>query len=189
MAMTSKLGNSIQRQRKNTATPSTLESLRGPAHPFQRVRTNLPNLFSRAIWRQALILTLLSAFTLAQSNGSESKPHPLTASQAAELRDYIHSAWKTLTRSKTDCASLIDTKLTTKPALYLPADLPIPAAVQQIESKCGNRVVKLPRVIQKMHDVQVSEIPPGLLYLPNPYVVPGGRFNEMYGWDSYFIVR
>ncbi|MFV0249135.1 MAG: trehalase family glycosidase [Tenacibaculum sp.] len=21
----------------------------------------------------------------------------------------------------------------------------------------------------------------------NPYVVPGGRFNEMYGWDSYFI--
>src|SRR5205814_1743834 len=27
----------------------------------------------------------------------------------------------------------------------------------------------------------------GLLYLPKPYVVPGGRFNEMYGWDSYFI--
>jgi alpha,alpha-trehalase len=27
----------------------------------------------------------------------------------------------------------------------------------------------------------------GLLYLPDRYVVPGGRFNEMYGWDSYFI--
>lgn len=27
----------------------------------------------------------------------------------------------------------------------------------------------------------------GLLYLPRPYVVPGGRFNEMYGWDSFFI--
>jgi alpha,alpha-trehalase len=27
----------------------------------------------------------------------------------------------------------------------------------------------------------------GLLYLPKPYVVPGGRFNEMYGWDSYLI--
>src|SRR5215472_17335009 len=27
----------------------------------------------------------------------------------------------------------------------------------------------------------------GLLYLPYAYVVPGGRFNEMYGWDSYFI--
>ncbi len=28
----------------------------------------------------------------------------------------------------------------------------------------------------------------GLLYVPNPYITPGGRFNEMYGWDSYFIV-
>jgi len=30
--------------------------------------------------------------------------------------------------------------------------------------------------------------PQGLLFLPNRYVVPGGRFNEMYGWDSYFII-
>ncbi len=29
----------------------------------------------------------------------------------------------------------------------------------------------------------------GLLYLEHPYVVPGGQFNEMYGWDSYFIIR
>jgi alpha,alpha-trehalase len=28
----------------------------------------------------------------------------------------------------------------------------------------------------------------GLLYLPYPYLVPGGRFNEMYGWDSAFPV-
>jgi alpha,alpha-trehalase len=27
-----------------------------------------------------------------------------------------------------------------------------------------------------------------LLYLPNPYVAPSGHFNEMHGWDSYFIV-
>jgi alpha,alpha-trehalase len=25
---------------------------------------------------------------------------------------------------------------------------------------------------------------PGLLYLPQPCVVPGGRFNEMYAWDK-----
>jgi alpha,alpha-trehalase len=38
-------------------------------------------------------------------------------------------------------------------------------------------------------EVDPSQITtPGLLYLPNPYVVPGGRFNEMYGWDSYFIL-
>ena len=28
----------------------------------------------------------------------------------------------------------------------------------------------------------------GLLYVPNAYVVPGGTFNEMYGWDSFFII-
>jgi alpha,alpha-trehalase len=27
-----------------------------------------------------------------------------------------------------------------------------------------------------------------LLYLPNPYVVPGGRFQEVYYWDSYFTM-
>jgi alpha,alpha-trehalase len=28
----------------------------------------------------------------------------------------------------------------------------------------------------------------GILYLPNDYIVPGGRFNEMYAWDSYWII-
>ncbi len=33
------------------------------------------------------------------------------------------------------------------------------------------------------------EMPPlhsSLLYLPNPYIVPGGRFGEIYYWDTYF---
>ena len=29
---------------------------------------------------------------------------------------------------------------------------------------------------------------PGFLFLPNAYVVPGGAFSEMYGWDSCFII-
>ena len=37
---------------------------------------------------------------------------------------------------------------------------------------------------------QPREHPPrsSLLPLPNPYVVPGGRFGEMYYWDSYFTM-
>ena len=51
------------------------------------------------------------------------------------------------------------------------------------------QIVSLPRRIEKLGDVRPEELPAaGLLYLPNPYVVPGGRFNEMYGWDSYFIL-
>ncbi len=30
---------------------------------------------------------------------------------------------------------------------------------------------------------------PGMLYLPKPYIVPGGRFVQMFGWDSYFNAR
>jgi len=42
------------------------------------------------------------------------------------------------------------------------------------------RIRQLPEDASKLSDQ-------GLLYLPRPYVVPGGRFNEMYGWDRYFI--
>jgi alpha,alpha-trehalase len=120
---------------------------------------------------------------------AQSESHPLTSAQAAELKGYIHTAWRTLTRNQTECRSLADPKLSSKPVVYVPADMLVPRDVQALESKCGVRVAKLPRPIQKMGDVKVSEIQPGLLYLPNPYVVPGGRFNEMYGWDSYFIIR
>jgi alpha,alpha-trehalase len=34
---------------------------------------------------------------------------------------------------------------------------------------------------------QLDQHKPGILYLPEPFVVPGGRFDEMYGWDSYRI--
>lgn len=30
---------------------------------------------------------------------------------------------------------------------------------------------------------------PGMLFLPRPYIVPGGRFVQMFGWDSYFNAR
>jgi alpha,alpha-trehalase len=35
---------------------------------------------------------------------------------------YISSAWDTLTRSMTDCASVVDPKINVAPVLYLPKD-------------------------------------------------------------------
>ena len=107
---------------------------------------------------------------------------------------YIATGWDRLGRSMTDCASLVDTKLadtklTGGPVLYLPAEEKVPAAVEAMEARCKVRVEHLPRVIHKPGDLMPEQIAvPGLLYLPNRYVVPGGRFNEMYGWDSYFII-
>ena len=65
-----------------------------------------------------------------------------------------------------------------------------------LPARCGVRVEKLPKAISGPGQIDPraggfggAGEAAGLLYLPEPYVVPGGRFNEMYGWDSYFIVR
>ncbi|MGH9591049.1 MAG: trehalase family glycosidase [Terracidiphilus sp.] len=112
-----------------------------------------------------------------------------SASESPAILDYIQSTWTTLTRSMTDCASLADVKVSATPVLYLPAELPMPPAVLAMRQKCKVNVLHLPRTIQKIGSLNPADLPQhGLLYLPNPYVVPGGQFNEMYGWDSYFII-
>jgi len=130
-----------------------------------------------------VVATIFIANSWCQDAAPSGTPDP-----AATL-SYIHGAWDTLTRSMTECHSLVDIKVTTNPILYMPADTPAPPEVTALEDKCHVQVKSLPRSIEKIGDVHPEELPAeGLLYLPNPYVVPGGRFNEMYGWDSYFIL-
>ena len=89
----------------------------------------------------------------------------------------------------TDCHSLVDPKVTAAPVLYLPFGFPKPKEVTAAERQCHVRVLALPQPIEKIGELQPQTLPTeGLLYLPNPYIVPGGRFNEMYGWDSYFVL-
>lgn len=115
---------------------------------------------------------------------------PLRAASSSGILAYISNAWTTLTRSMSECKTLRDPKSPGASVLYFPADFPIPASAQQLARSCPVRVAHLSEVIHRLGQIDTSKIEPqGLLYLPNPYVVPGGRFNEMYGWDSYFIVR
>jgi alpha,alpha-trehalase len=113
------------------------------------------------------------------------------ASELERLRGYIRMSWSTLMRSDRDLPqALPDPKIPRKPGepwlLY----------VSRQESR--TRVEReLADVLDAtaMKDIEIRTLPRnvlsvrehGLLYLPRPYVVPGGRFNEMYGWDSYFI--
>ena len=120
---------------------------------------------------------------------AQNAPSVPTAAKALNIDQYMHQAWATLSRSMTECSSLVDTKLTTAPVLYLPAELPTPPEVAALKTACGVRVEHLPKRIERPGDLNPSDLKvPGLLYLPKKYVVPGGRFNEMYGWDSYFII-
>src|SRR5258707_5581020 len=66
----------------------------------------------------------------------------------------------------------------------------VASALEKLSTRCNVRVEHLPLEIHRLGEIDTSKIQPhGLLYLEHKYVVPGGRFNEMYGWDSYFIVR
>jgi alpha,alpha-trehalase len=90
---------------------------------------------------------------------------------------YIASEWDDLTRSMTQCDNVADPKVLDAALLYVPKGIELPS-LKALEKTCRVEVQTLPDGIRR----------PGLLFLPNPYVVPGGRFNEMYEWDSYFII-
>jgi len=142
--------------------------------------------FRRLFFRLSLILVAcISAEPAALRAQVDSKGQGLKP-----ILDYISTGWDTLTRSTTECRSIVDPKIAATPVLYLPKDMTEPEAVKLLTSNCKVRAERLPSEIHRLGEVNTSNFdPPGLLYLPNKYVVPGGRFNEMYGWDSYFIVR
>jgi alpha,alpha-trehalase len=129
----------------------------------------------------ALLLASTRSYADEQQN---SAPEP----GLAPILKYISTGWDTLTRSMTDCQTVVDPKLTEASVLYLPADFAAPPTVKELQKRCKIHVEPLPAVITTPGQIDPSKMPPGLLYLEHKYVVPGGRFNEMYGWDSYFII-
>jgi len=115
---------------------------------------------------------------------------PETFKSDADIVQYISNSWDELQRSVTTCKGVTDPKTKTLSILYFPFGYTVPAEVQQAQKNCDFKIAFLPNEIVKSGDVQLDKIlEPGLLYLPNPYIVPGSMFNEMYGWDSYFIIR
>jgi alpha,alpha-trehalase len=151
-----------------------------------------PNFFR--IFRRRLSLTLGFCWILSlPARCGPNAAGKFNAGQGEGLKpilEYISSAWDTLTRSMSDCQSLVDPKIKADPVLYLPAGFSEPDTLKKLASECDVRVEHLPIEIHRLGEIDTAKIqPPGLLYLENKYVVPGGRFNEMYGWDSYFIIR
>ncbi len=155
------------------------------------------NKFLTLGWTALLLLGNAAAQAPAPTEAPAAPPVAATTPPAqpdpAATLAWIHKSWDVLSRSMTECHSLVDVKVTSNPVLYFPAGMAIPADAQALAAKCGVKAISLPKPIAHIGDLRPEELvtrglAPGLLYLPNKYVVPGGRFNEMYGWDSYFIV-
>ena len=129
------------------------------------------------------------------------------------VRDYIHRMWRHLVRWHVDLylGALDDPKVPPLPdnkrLLYISAKenkeevrkaLDHAREVVLEKITCGEIVnVKesdLPEIIIRQlpplsEPVSFASNEHGLMYLPHPYVVPGPRFNEMYNWDTAFVVR
>ena len=111
--------------------------------------------------------------------------------QLQSVRKYIKQSWHTLKRTNAQLAvAAVDPKFKASDDNRWPVYVSRKESVKQIEQAL--RSVMPPADFAKIEILQLPDEQSaiqkhGLLYLPYPYVVPGGRFNEMYGWDSYFI--
>jgi alpha,alpha-trehalase len=129
------------------------------------------------------ILTLL--FSLLGMASAQPQP----ATNLSDVLTYIDHSWDALTRSPVDCKTVMDVRVPEHSLLYLPEGYPKPGSVKELQAKCKIAVDHLPQRITLLGSLNMDTSPrQGVLYLPNPYVVPGGFLNEMYGWDSYFIM-
>lgn len=134
-----------------------------------------------------------------------------TQQEAVALSAYIKHKWTELTRGQDSLfmGMLNDDKVPmregARPVLYISRhenQKAVAAHLRQLRQGVMARVAagELPDITaEAIPELDLRILPAdytaikddrhGLLYLPHPYVVPGGRFNETYGWDSAFIVR
>lgn len=153
---------------------------------------------------------LLQELTLRIAEGSDTAElssasifEPPTRRLSRFIREYF---WDGLTRridERNLSAVLADEKTRTKDGfryLYVPSSdsqaFRYFSGAADEHSDLHLRVVRLPDVITPeflrslggVHGIlSLALRPSGTMLEGVPYVVPGGRFNEMYGWDSYFI--
>lgn len=151
---------------------------------------------------------LLQELVLAQREGAEEWDvqsnridEPPVDRISRMIRDYY---WKGLTR-RMDASGieklLSDTKnevleAETTLRIYVPATDDFALEYYRgLQANLPIEVIQLPEDISPEYVRSINE-EPGILSLRldkvndqiqgRPFVVPGGRFNEMYGWDSYF---
>ncbi|HEX8090154.1 MAG TPA: trehalase family glycosidase [Blastocatellia bacterium] len=114
-----------------------------------------------------------------------------SATQLQSIRKYIKQSWHTLMRSNAKLAdAAVDPKFKATASSRWPVYVSRKENFSEVEARLRKEMpaADFARIeIRRLPDERGQVKGQGLLYLPNPYVVPGGRFNEMYGWDSYFI--
>jgi alpha,alpha-trehalase len=136
-------------------------------------------------------LSITAAAAAAPAPSPAPPGEALSPARVAAVRAYIKNGWTTLSRSTRDLAKAApDPKFARAAGQPWPVYLPPEEDRARVEAELKKTMTgeDLARIeLRVLPAGRAMPADPGLLYLPRPYVVPGGRFNEMYGWDSYFI--
>jgi alpha,alpha-trehalase len=107
------------------------------------------------------------------------------------VRHYIKITWETLTRTTAHIlAAAQDTKIDHVAEQPWPVYVSLREDIDQVRDRLQKQLSpdEFTQIELRVLPSEIEQIKEhGLLYLPHDYVVPGGRFNEMYGWDSFFI--
>jgi len=142
---------------------------------------------TRRSWRAGVVVLALAACRPA-APAAPTPAGPLSPGRLAPVRQYISKSWPVLTRSNRDLpVAAQDPKFPHPPGAPWPVYLAPSEDRPAIQRRLAAVLSPAQLALIELRPLDAAPAP-GLLYLPEPYVVPGGRFNEMYGWDSYFIV-
>src|SRR4030095_5956814 len=137
-----------------------------------------------------LSVTAIVLLTPSTLTFSETIAEKASADQLRAIQKYIKQSWHSLTRSSAQLAKAApDPKFKPMANGRWPVYVSSRENIKNIEQSLRAQMspddfatIEIRMLPEKLSEIQEH----GLLYLPYPYVVPGGRFNEMYGWDSYF---
>jgi alpha,alpha-trehalase len=141
------------------------------------------------IHRKEIAASLLALFLLTALVLWAQNPSPQAKTE--NILQYIKQTWHVLTRSNANLANAaVDPKFHPDENGRWPVYISRTEDIQLVEESlrrempaAGFKTIDVMPLPENLDSLKTQ----GLLYLPHPYVVPGGRFNEMYGWDSYFI--
>src|SRR5246127_731401 len=96
-----------------------------------------------------MFLLLLLACTPGVLAQEQKKP----TAGLASIRQYIAAGWDNLTRSMTDCASVVDPKMKVNPVLYVPAGFAVPPAAEKLHADCNVEIEHLPKAIHQLGEL------------------------------------
>src|SRR5215510_3370401 len=136
------------------------------------------------------VITPIVLLALPMLTFSGNAPDKASPEQLQTMQRYIKESWHTLQRSTAQLAQAApDPKFKAMADGRWPVYVSQRENIRQIEQSLRSQMPaeEFAKIALRQLPDDTSQIREhGLLYLPYPYVVPGGRFNEMYGWDSYF---